>query len=148
MNLLSETAVWRSTAEFVDAEGNISSGIGESRIEISAFGITNESWLELKGNKIINNYQIFKEDDHKYQFQSDNMTLGIQKGCFNVDRNILFSKFVVEGTDLNGFEIIVRNKNECHAKGALYKNDQLVNSWRAVMVKKPSGVRMGFKVNS
>ena len=141
MNLFSESGIWRSTAEFVDAKGNISAGIGESRIDISFPVIIHESWMELNGCKTINNYQIVKKKEGCYSFRSENPSLGIQTGVFNVDRNILFSKFIVEGTEMNGFEVIIRKKNECESKGALYKSNELINSWTAVMMKKGTGIR-------
>ena len=143
MNLLSESAIWKSTSEFVDANGDISSGIGESRIEVSNTMIYYESWLELNGCKITHNYQIVKKDETRYSFRSEHQAYGTQKGVFNADRNILFSKFIVEGTELNGFEVIIRKKNECEFKGALYKNDELINTWTSMMLKKGTGFRTG-----
>ena len=139
MNILSESATWRVTLEFVDANGNISSGIGENRIKVNHSMITNESWMQMDAGKIINNYQILKSDENRYCFHSDNTELGIRKGCLNVERNVLFSKFLVEGTDLNGFEVIIRNRNQCNGKGALYMKDNLVKTWTSIMVKNASG---------
>lgn len=144
MNILSESATWRATLEFVDANGNISAGIGEYRIKVTLSMITNESWMQLDAGKIINNYQIFKSGENCYCFHSDNAELGIRKGFLNVERNVLFSKFLVEGTDLNGFEVITRNRNQCHGKGAIYLKDNLVKTWTSMMVKNASGDRVRY----
>jgi hypothetical protein len=55
---------------------------------------------------------------------------------FSLDRNTLFSKFGIENTTLNGYEIIRREDDICYAQGALYDNDELINAWTAIMKKK------------
>jgi hypothetical protein len=136
MHLLSETATWKTQSEFVTPEGEINQGIGETRITIMDEIILNDSWVEQGDSKIENNYKIRKVSPNEYDFESSNPDLGIQKGKFNIERNVVYSKFRIEGTGLNGFEVIERNDNICQAYGALYDKEKLVNSWKAVMKKK------------
>lgn len=86
--------------------------------------------MRLSGQIII---KITVITDNEYLFESLNPELGIQKGIFNIDRNLIYSKFVIEGTDLNGFEIIKRVENTCYANGALYDGQKLINTWNAIM---------------
>ena len=135
MNLLSEEAIWNTSSIFTDSEGNTSHGSGESHIRIMDNIIYNHSWSTLQGKSIENNYIIKQISKNKYKYQSENPTLGIQSGYFDINDNIIFSKFNIENTNLNGFEIIVRNKDTCIAKGALYNGEELINTWNAEMKK-------------
>jgi hypothetical protein len=62
--------------------------------------------------------------------------LGIQKGIFSIDRNTIFSKFRIENSDMNGFEVINRDNDLCKAYGALYNGNELVNSWQTTLKRK------------
>ena len=135
MNFLSETVLWITSSEFVDSKGNISRGQGESEINVSEELITNNSWVVMGGNKIENNYSIRKVTDTRYQYSSQNPDLGIQKGFFDINRNYIFSKFRIEGTSLNGYEVIERKYDICYANGALYDGNELINTWTAEMRK-------------
>jgi len=134
-HLLSDSAEWMTNSEFVDKNGNILRAIGEAKIMIAETEITNESWACIDGKRECNCYKIEKESDLKYRFVCHNASLGKQTGDFSIDRNILFSKFVVNDTSLNGFEIIVKQEDECIVYGTLYDGHELVNSWRTIMVK-------------
>jgi hypothetical protein len=70
-----------------------------------------------------------------YEYVSKNPALGQQKGTFNIDRNRIYSKFVIENTAFNGFEVNVRRGNCCYSEGALYDGNVLVNIWTCVMEK-------------
>lgn len=135
-HLLSESATWETSSSFVDGEGNVSSGKGESQIIIAEDHILNQSWAITGKRKLVNNYTIRLISPTRYQYQSDNPDLGIQKGFFDINGNKVFSKFRIDNTDLNGYEIISREGNTCHASGALYKNDELINTWTALMILK------------
>lgn len=134
-NLLSETATWTTYAEFMDAEGKITKEKGESAILVGEKEIINKSWAGTGGKKITNDYRITPVAAHAYRYESVNPALGIQKGMFHIDRNRLYSKFHIEDSLLSGFEIITRNGDSCHAYGALYQGNELVNTWYAVMEK-------------
>ncbi len=134
-HLFSESATWQTTSEFVSPDGNISSAKGESVISVGQMEITNDSWAELGGVKRTNNYKITPLSQTEFTSESLNPELGKQIGLFHIDRNCIFSKFRIEGTALNGYEIIRREENLCHAQGALYDDDRLINTWTAVMKK-------------
>ncbi len=137
-HFLSESAIWQTSSEFVTPEGIISKGEGQSIISIYENEIINESWAQLEDIRRTNNYRIIPVSSTEYVFESLNPELGKQTGVFNVDRNVLFSKFKIEETSLNGFEIIRREEDICYVQGALYKNDLLINTWFATMTKKLS----------
>ena len=136
MHLLGENAIWISISEFVTPDGNILKATGETRITIDGNKIINKSWVMLNDLKIENFYSITKITGTKYSFISENPSLGTQKGIFTVDRNTIFSKFRIVNSDMNGFEIIIRENNICKAYGALYNEDELINSWSATMKRK------------
>ena len=133
MHLLSESATWETESEFVDGNGNISRATGESKIEVFDNYIINKSWIDLGGNKISNDYRIEKSSENRYLYRSNNPSLGVQIGTFGIDRNVVFSKFQIENTHLNGYEIIIRKDCVCDAYGALYDNNELKNTWNAKM---------------
>jgi len=135
MHLLSETAKWKTESEFVSPDGIISKATGESYIIVKKQEIRNDSWAVFGGMKRVNNYKIRIVSNYEYHFESLNPELGIQKGIFNVDRNLIYSKFTIEGTNLNGFEIIKRLDDICYANGSLYDGEKLINTWNAVMNK-------------
>lgn len=135
MHLLSETALWKTESEFVSADGTISPSAGETSICIEGTTIYNNSWTTMNDLKRENHYTIFILSPCYYDFESHNPDLGIQKGSFYLDRNTIFSKFVIESTMLNGFEIISRNGNTCITRGALYDDNKLINTWKATMKK-------------
>jgi len=135
-HFLSESAVWESASEFVTPDGVVSHGYGESAITVNGNGIVNESWVLIGDFKRVNNYKIIRISEFVFTFESLNPELGIQTGSYHVDRNMLFSKFFIRGTSLNGFEIIRREDSVCYAHGALYEDDLLMNTWSARMVRK------------
>ncbi|MDR2040229.1 MAG: hypothetical protein LBQ60_20100 [Bacteroidales bacterium] len=134
-HFLSESAIWKTSSEFVAPDGKISFAEGESVISIHGTEITNESWVQLESIKRSNHYKITRVSPSELIFESFNPELGKQTGIFNIDRNTVFSKFKIEETSLNGFEIIRREADTCYTQGALYDNDSLVNTWSAVMNK-------------
>lgn len=134
-HFLSESAVWQTTSEFVAPNGEISNAKGESVISVSETELTNESWAQTGDVKRINNYRIIPVSPTEFSYESLNPELGKQTGVFNIDRNTVFSKFKVETTSLNGYEIIRRENDVCYAQGALYDGDKLVNTWNATLIK-------------
>ncbi len=135
-HLLSETATWSTKSEFVTPNGQASEALGESVITVNGDTTTNMSWVEINGKRLMNNYHITRLPDNHFDYQSDNPDLGIQQGRFDISQNTVFSRFTVLNTDLNGYEIISREKDLCFAKGALYNGNELINTWNAVMTKK------------
>lgn len=133
MHLLSESNLWETVSEFVTPNGVISKASGETEIIFADVVIENRSWVMINNRKLENMYSIKKVSDQLYTFVSNNPALGIQKGTFSIDRNTIFSKFVVENTQMDGFEVIIRNKSNCEAYGALYNNGKLINTWKADM---------------
>lgn len=134
-HLLSESALWTTVSEFVDPKGEISKGEGQSIIEISDKKITNDSWANTPNGKMENKYTIRKLSETRYLYTSLNPVLGKQEGYFDVNKNYVFSKFEVENTNLNGYEVIRRIDDTCHASGALYDGNTLLNTWTATMTK-------------
>ncbi len=61
-----------------------------------------------------------------YRFECSNPESGTRTGDLNIDRNILYSKFVVNDTSLNGFEIIVKDEDECTIYGTMYEDRKSV----------------------
>jgi len=135
-HFLSESAIWQTTSEFVTPNGDISYAKGESVISVEDKEIINESWVQMTDIKRVNNYKIIPVSPFAFAFESLNPELGKQTGSFHVDRNMLFSKFKIEGTFLNGYEIIRREEDVCYSQGALYENEFLINTWNAMMKKK------------
>jgi hypothetical protein len=135
MNLLSESALWKTESEFVTPQGIIIPSKGETEIEIKGKVIINNSWTMFDNNKRVNNYKICKLNESEYGFKSLNPELGIQTGKFNIDRNTIYSRFYIKETNFNGFEVIIRNNNECSATGILYDDEEVINSWKAIMKK-------------
>jgi len=135
-HFLSESATWQTISEFVTPDGKISHAKGESMISVSDMEIKNKSWAQLNGIKRTNDYKIISISPLEYIYESLNPELGKQIGKFNIDRNTLFSKFKIEGTTINGYEVIRREKDVCYAQGALYDDDSLINTWTATMYRK------------
>ena len=122
-------------SEFVTPDGEITRAKGESVISVGGGVITNESMVKFSDMVRTNNYRITSVSPFQYMSESINPELGKQTGIFNLDRNTLFSKFWIEDTSLNGYEIIRRECNVCCAQGALYDDDVLINTWTATMRK-------------
>lgn len=137
-HFLSEPAIWSTHSEFVSPNGAISTGQGESEIAIKGTSVTNISWVQLGGKQRKNSYTIEKVSENQYNFKTINPELGKQYGTFHIDRNVIYSRFEIDDSGLNGFEIITRHDDNCLAMGALYKGDHLINSWKTVMNKKTS----------
>jgi|SRR5574344_1583758 hypothetical protein len=135
MHLLSESAIWKTESEFISNNGAISNAIGETSIVYGNDIIKNNSWACFGETKRVNNYSIKTISGNELSFESTNPELGIQRGKFNIDRNIIFSKFIIENTSLNGFEVIRREGDLCYANGALYDGDNLINTWNAKLTK-------------
>jgi len=138
-HLLSESAIWSTVSEFVDAQGNISRGEGQSTIEVTGEQITNDSWIDPPNGRMENKYNIRKISDTRYLYTSQNPALGIQEGYFDVNKDYVFSKFRIENTNLNGYEVIRRVDDTCQTSGALYDGNTLVNTWTATMSKMKKG---------
>lgn len=136
LHFLSESAIWETTSEFVTPTGEVSKGTGESIIKIDGDLIINESWAILQGRKIENNYKIERLSVNHYQYTSLNPTLGIQKGFFDISGSNVYSRFQIEGTELNGYEIIRRVNHTCFADGILYNGSEVINSWNALLNKR------------
>lgn len=134
-HLLSESVRWTTLSEFVDPHGNRSEGKGETDILVHRTGITNTSWVQLGRKKINNIYSITVKSDRQYLFTSENPALGTQQGQFNIDGNVLYSRFIIQNTLVNGYEVIIRHEDECTAYGSLYDDDDLINTWKATMLK-------------
>jgi hypothetical protein len=135
MNLLSENGIWITKSEFVTADGKISKATGETQIQINNGIISNHSFAEIDGNKLVNDYEITISNTNRYPFQSKNPALGVQKGYFDIDRNTVYSRFEIDSTNLNGFEVIIMEGNICTAYGALYDQTNLINTWKAMLKK-------------
>ncbi|MEH0153922.1 hypothetical protein V6R21_07220 [Limibacter armeniacum] len=135
MHLFSESAIWKTASEFISPDGKISKAFGETSVIVKANEIKNNSWASFGELKRVNDYAIKVISKNELTFESLNPELGIQKGKFNIDRNIIYSKFTIENTKLNGFEIIRREHDLCYANGALYDGENLINTWVAIMTK-------------
>lgn len=136
IHLFSESATWDTTSEFVSPEGESSYAQGQSVISVREQEIINDSWAQIGKIKRINEYRIIPVSSSKMISDSLNPELGKQTGIFHIDKNRIFFKFKIEGTTLNGFEIIRREGDTCFAEGALYDKDELINTWNATMIKK------------
>ena len=136
MHLLSENATWTTESDFVGADGTVSRAKGETVIRVGDATITNHSYVELDGRTLTNDYEITIADGKRHPFRSQNPALGTQTGYFDIDRNVVYSRFEIENTALNGFEVIVRNGERCTAHGALYDGSALINTWSAVLTRR------------
>lgn len=134
-HLLSESSVWHSTAEFTDAKGNVSKGIGITEIKVCTDKITNNGYVEFEGAIIHNDYEIRAGNNNVFYSCSINSTLGIQGGRFFINGSKLFNDFIIENSSMHGFEIIRREGNICFSDGALYDADALINTWSAILRK-------------
>ena len=92
MHLFSESALWETKSEFVTQDGTISKGYGETRIYFEDHLIFNQSWVKLENALRENHYKINPVSENFFEFESLNPELGIQKGKFHIDRNVVFSK--------------------------------------------------------
>ena len=137
-HLLSEEAVWEVVATFTNCEGRVTYGSGQSAIEADGDMLLNKSWVNGPYGKIYNNYRFKKVSENVYEYESDNVSLGIQVGTFHVVHDCIYSKFKIKDSMLNGFELVVRSGSTCHVNGALYDEDRLVNTWSGTMKKIPS----------
>jgi len=134
-HLLSEPGTWLTQSEFTDADGRVSKASGETVISIDESHLTNSSWVNIDDKKLTNDYDITRIDERRYEYVSRNPALGLQKGIFNIDRNRIYSKFSIENSAFNGYEVIVRRGNCCYAEGALYDDNVLINTWTCIMEK-------------
>lgn len=136
-HFFSESVIWQTVSVFVDSEGNHSNLIGESDVIVSKSEIINRSYAITGEKKVENNYIIHPKTSIHYTYRSDNPDLGIQLGTFDINGNQIFSKFRIDETELNGYEIIRLEGNICYASGALYNGYKLINAWTSEMKKKP-----------
>ena len=94
-----------------------------SKSDLFVAGYFHQVYLYCYFSMRINDYKISILNEKEYNFGSLNPELGIQIGKFNIDRNIIYSKFHIKKTNFNGFEVINRNENECIAAGILYEGE-------------------------
>lgn len=134
-HIFSESAVWKTESVFMTPDGVHHKGSGESHITVKKDKVINRSWttnhLELK-----NEYRITHMDGNRYLCRSENARLGTQYGWMDLQGgNTMFSKFEFENTEYSGYEVITREGDVCHVYGALYKGNQLENTWTGTMTK-------------
>jgi hypothetical protein len=135
-HFLSDSGIWKIIAEFVDPDGNVMHSEGESVISVSETEIINDVWVVSQDINRRNTYRIKPVAKNKMIAESTNPDLPQLTGTFNVDRNILHFKYQMEGSELNGYEIISRKRNVCYAYGAVYNGNTLRHTWTAVINKK------------
>lgn len=134
-NFLSEEAVWTSVSEFVDPHGMSMVCQGKSSIKFDNDLIVNESSSTFGEKILTNDYEIRFVSENRYSYTSRNPALGIQTGFFDINHHTIYSKFTIEDSELNGYEIIRRVDNICYANGALYNGNDLINTWSATLHK-------------
>lgn len=134
-HFLSDPAEWITKSEFVDRFGNITTAIGESKIETDGSEITNEVWTCIDGKRVRRYYTISVINDSFFTYKADNEQIGNETGVFSVLRNMLFSHFIVPDTKLSGFEVFLSDEDECSSYGSLFEGSELIHSWRTILVK-------------
>ncbi len=134
-HLLSDPAEWMTTSEFVSKDGEVSNAIGEIKITVEDDAIIKDCWYCIEGDKTRNCCKITKESENCYSFEAESNSLGRHHGELHTDRNLLFSKYQVENSSVNGFEVYIKDNDECCSYGFLYDGNRLIKTWRSVMVR-------------
>lgn len=133
-HIFSETAVWKTESVFITPDGVRHPGEGESHITVYETKVINESWTD-NHLKLRNEYRVTHMDGNRYLCRSENVRLGTQYGWMDLHDNTMFSKFEFEDSNYSGYEVITRNGDTAYVVGALYKGNQLENTWTATMRK-------------
>lgn len=133
-HIFSESAAWKTESVFITPDGVRHEGMGESHVTIKERKIVNRSWITAHV-EMQNDYRINHLEGNRYLCRSDNGLLGTQYGWMDIHYNTIFSKFEFENSEYNGYEIITRDGDVCRVSGALYRGNQLENTWTAVMRK-------------
>ena len=122
-------------SEFVSPDGTVMNANGGSFISVIPTEIINEAWVASKKINRRNSYRITPVSPTEYASESLNPEFGHQTGRFQIERNMLFFKFRIEGSEMDGYEIICRQSSVCYAHGALYDGKNLLNTWTTVSNK-------------
>lgn len=135
-HIFSESGTWKTVSEFITPDGKIATGSGESHIVVKEDKIINKSWTKNDPFDFANEYRITPILGNRYMCRAENRALSsTQYGWMDFHLNTVFSKYVFENSDLNGYEVITREGDTCRVAGALYKGNNLVDTWTAVMTK-------------
>jgi hypothetical protein len=132
-HLLSDPGTWKATAEFVDPEGHIMTSEGEAVITAGPNEMISNVWIASDEINRSNSYRIAPVSPTRMSCESLSPDSKRLTGTFNVDRNMLFFKFRLEGCGVGGYQIIHRNGDVCYAHGALYDGDTLIQNWMATL---------------
>jgi hypothetical protein len=135
---LSDSGIWKVIAEFVDPNGRVMHSEGESVVGVSKTGIVNDVWVSSDEINRRNTYLITvpQRGVGGMETSSQDPDQPCLRGTFNVDRNILHFKYRMDGSAINGYEIITRKKDTCYVYGENYDGEKLLATWTAMMNKK------------
>lgn len=134
-HIFSESAVWHTESVFITPSMEQKTGTGESQVTVTEDKIVNNSWSNNGDLSLRNEYRITPLEGNRFFCRSANAILGVQYGWMDIHKNTVFSKFVFEKSELNGFEVITREGDRCIVAGSLYDGNKLINTWTAVMTK-------------
>lgn len=135
-HLLSEDSDWKVYAEFAYPHGKILAREGELYVKFFPDHIERWYWYMEGEEKIEALFTIVSTTIDAFDYYSDGIkNLGMQNGTMHVDRNRIYSKFIVENTLLNGFEIAIHNGESCHVNGAIYHDKKLIKAWTSILTR-------------
>lgn len=136
-HFFSDSGIWKVIAEFVDPDGKVMHSEGESVISVGSDEIINETWVASEEINRRNTYKITPVSKSEMVAESLNPDLPHLTGVFSLDRSMLHFKYQVDGSSVNGYEIISRKDSVCYAYGAIYDGNTLLQTWTATLNKLP-----------
>ncbi len=134
-HFFSDSGTWKTTAEFVAPDGRVMLSEGETVISVGKDGVMSEAWVASEEINRRNTYRIIPVSATEMTAESVDPYQPYLTGALNIDRNNLHFKYRMEGSAVNGYEIITRKGTVCYAYGALYNGNSILQTWTATLNK-------------
>jgi hypothetical protein len=135
-HFFSESGPWKITAEFIAPNGNTMLSEGESIISIGSDGeIINRVRVASKEINRREIYRIVPVSPVDMVCESLTPAPGRLTGRLNIEGNMLFLRYRVEGGAKRGYMMIHRKDAVCYTHGTVFEGDTLLKDWSATLNK-------------
>jgi hypothetical protein len=132
-HLLSDSGRWIVTAEFIAPDGSVDTSEGEAIITVGPDETISEVTVTSHTINRHGSYRVVHVSRTVMRCEELTPTPGGFTGTLTVDRNMLFLKFRITASTVNGYQIMHRNGDVCYAHGTICNGDQPTRNWIATL---------------
>jgi hypothetical protein len=132
-HLFSDSGDWLVYAEFIDPFGKVMLSTGKADISVDENGIVNDTLVSSRKINRRNGYRIIPAACGEMITESIDPDQPFLTGLLDIARNNIRFKFRMDGSDVNGYETILRKRDVCYAYGELYDGATLLQRWSLMM---------------